>query len=224
MQGRVSQIIAKETYAYLQSELSFLQNTTGTLHTSVWNKNKIRHWYLPLITLCNKKLVMVPPSRFYDWFWIFFHRWTRIRGPNFWPRLRSRVIRDSRIFPRFSAKCSFLKKVTNIFSCGLFRSTEWPCKMILQKKKVQKVENSHFGNVLKFEILIFFQFSNILFSHFRFFRWKCDSYGIHVIMLFLEHIIAKKMPEKNWKNLENWQFYTKFTKSYICCNFLENFD
>ena len=176
------------------------------------------------ITLCNKKLVMVPPSRFYDWFWIFFHRWTRIRGPNFCPRLRSRVIRDSRIFPRFSAKCSFLTKVTNIFSCGLFRSTEWSCKMILQKKKVQKVENSHFGNVLKFEILIFFQFSNILFSHFRFFRWKCDSYGIHVIMLFLEHIIAKKMPEKNWKNLENWQFYTKFTKSYICCNFLENFD
>ena len=127
---------------------------------------------------------MVPPSRFYDWFWIFFYRWTRIRGPNFYPHLRSRVIRDSRIFPRFSAKCSFLTKVTNIFSCGLFRSTEWTCKMILQKKKVQKVENSHFGNVLKFQILIFFQFSNILFSHFQFFRWKCDSYGIHIVMFF----------------------------------------
>ena len=208
----------------MQEKPHFSSIFTNFCCISLWLEHIFGDEQSHSITLCNKKLVMVPPSRFYDWFWIFFHRWTRIRGPNFCPRLRSRVIRDSRIFPRFSAKCSFLTKVTNIFSCGLFRSTEWSCKMILQKKKVQKVENSHFGNVLKFEILIFFQFSNILFSHFQFFRWKCDSYGIHVIMLFLEHIIAKKMPEKNWKNLENWQFYTKFTKSYICCNFLENFD
>ena len=119
-----------------------------------------------LLTLCNKKLVIVPPSRFYNWFWIFFHRWTRIRGSNFCPRLHSRVIRDSRIFPRFSAKCRFLKKVTNIFSRGLFRSTEWICKMILQKKKIQKVENSHFGNVLKF--WYFFNFRTFYFHTFDF--------------------------------------------------------
>ena len=70
----------------------------------------------------------------------------------------------------------------------------------------------------------FFQFSNIFFSHFRFFRWKCDSYGIHVIMLFLELLITKKMPEKNWKNIENWQLYTKITKSYICWKKFEHFE
>ena len=62
----------------------------------------------------------------------------------------------------------------------------------------------------------FFQFSNIFLAHFRFFRWICDSYGIHVIMVFLELLITKKMPEKNWKNIENWQFYKNITKSYIC--------
>ena len=69
-----------------------------------------------------------------------------------------------------------------------------------------------------------FQFSNIFFPRFRFFRWKCDSYGIHLIMLFLELLITKKMSEKNWKNIENWQFYKKFTKSYICWKKFEHFE
>ena len=34
-------------------------------------------------------------------------------------------------------------------------------------------------------------------------------------MLFLELLITMKMPEKNRKNIENWQFYQKITKSYI---------
>ena len=33
---------------------------------------------------------------------------------------------------------------------------------------------------------------------------KCDSYGIHIVMLFLEHIIAKKIKMNNFtKNVEN---------------------
>ena len=59
--------------------------------------------------------------------------------------------------------------------------------MTLQKKKWKKVENS-----------IFFNFRTCFLAHFR-----CDSYGIHVIMVFLELLITKKMPEKNWKNIDN---------------------
>ena len=72
--------------------------------------------------------------------------------------------------------------------------------------------------------MIFFSIFEHFFSHFRFFRWKCDSYGIHVIMVFLELLITKKMPEKNRKNIENWQFYKKFTKSYICWKKFELFE
>ena len=123
--------------------------------------------------------------------------------------------------------CGFIKNKiegNKIGVCSLFRSTDGHYKMILQKKKWKKVENSNFGGLFKFEIWIFFQFSNIFFAHFRFFRWKCDSYGIHVIMLFLELLITKKMPEKNWKNIENWQLYTKITKSYICWKKFEHFE
>ena len=96
--------------------------------------------------------------------------------------------------------------------------------MILQKKKWKKVENSNFGGLFKFEIWIFFNFRTFFLAHVGFFRWICDSYGIHVIMLFLELLITKKMPEKNWKNIENWQLYTKITKSYICWKKIEHFE
>ena len=64
----------------------------------------------------------------------------------------------------------------------------------------------------------FFQFSNIFFSHFRFFLWKCDSYGIHVIMLFLELLITKKMPEKKLKKY--WKL-TILQKNYKILHMLK---
>ena len=67
-----------------------------------------------------------------------------------------------------------------------------------------------------FKVWFFSFFRTFCFS-LSIFRWKWDSYAIHVVMLFLEHIIGKKISKINWKNLEKLQFYTKFTKSYICC-------
>ena len=55
-------------------------------------------------------------------------------------------------------------------------------------------------------------------------KWFCkrkgDSYGIHVVVIFR----AYNCEENTGENLENSQFYTKFTKSYICYNFFENRD
>ena len=70
--------------------------------------------------------------------------------------------------------------------------------------------------------LDFFPFSSNIFSPFRFFQGKCDSYGIHVILLLLDNLITKKMVTKNlkkswkltilyqiWKILHMLQFFLK---------------
>ena len=47
----------------------------------------------------------------------------------------------------------------------------------------------------------FFPFSSNIFSPFRVFQRKCDSYGIHIILLFVENIITNKMPIKNLEKI-----------------------
>ena len=71
------------------------------------------------------------------------------------------------VFPRIGR---FLRVYKNkiegnkIEACGLFRSTEGHNKMILQKKKWKKVENSNFGGLFKFEISDFFNFWTFFFT------------------------------------------------------------
>ena len=73
--------------------------------------------------------------------------------------------------PRWRPKLGVLLRVykikiegNKIEACGLFRSTEGHNKMILQKKKWKKVENSNFGGLFKFEISDFFNFWTFFFT------------------------------------------------------------
>ena len=96
---------------------------------------------------------------------------------------------------------------------------KWFCKRKNEKKLKTRILVDFLN--LKFG---FFQFSNIFINTFDFSGDKEDSYGIHVIMLFLELLITKKMPEKNWNNIENWQFYNFFYKILHMLKKFEHFE